>query len=390
MMSPFREAFWPTQSQETLLRAALLPGPAALAAWEAWKATNDFVGSHHDLGSFRLLPLVYKKLVALGADDPLLPRLKGIYRFSWCANQQLFHHAAALVQGLQEAGIRTLMLKGAALSMLHYRDRGVRPMSDVDVLVPVTEGARAIDCLRGMGWRTPHLVAEDFRYRHAAQLVNDDGLEFDLHWHAFYECLQEDADDDLWERAVPLPLLHVQTLGLDPSDAVLHAIVHGMRWDDVPTIRWIPDAMTILRSAGPLIDWDRVLDQAGRRRLILRFGTGLRYLCERFAAPVPDAVVARFRSLRPSYVERLEYRYLGLALAAQERVVLGQYPFYFVDYLRFAAGRNPFRKVLGFPEYLRYRFGLEGRSQLLGLVLRHAVRKTRKVLAPKSAADASV
>jgi len=385
MMPPGREAFWPTESQETLLRAALLPGPAAIAAWDEWKSRNDFIGSHHDLGSFRLLPLVFKNLVALRADDPFMPRLKGIYRFSWCANQRLFHDAAGLVQGLHDAGIGTLVLKSAALSALYYRDRGVRPMSDVDVLVPVTQAAAAIDRLRGMGWRTNQFVAEDFRYRHAAQLRNEDGREFDLHWHAFYECLQEDADDGLWRRAVPVSLLHVHTLGLDPSDALLHTIVHGMRWDDVPTIRWIPDAMTILRHAGPQIDWDRVLSEAARRRLVLRFGQGLRYLRERFDAPIPDDVMARSRAPRPSYVERMEYRYLGLGLKEQGQVALGQYPFFFADYLRFAAGRSPWRQVMELPEYMRYRFGLAGRSRLLWLVLRHAARKTRKIVAPRAA-----
>lgn len=387
MMPPGQEAFWPTESQDNLLRAALLPGPAAIAAWDEWKSRNDFIGSHHDLGSFRLLPLVYKNLVALGADDPFMPRLKGIYRFSWCANQRLFHDAAGLVQGLHEAGIRTLVLKGAALSTLYYRDRGVRPMSDVDVLVPVTQAAAAIDCLRDMGWRTSQFVAEDFRYRHATQLLNEDGREFDLHWHAFYECLQEDADDGLWRRAVPFSLLHAHTLGLDPSDAFLHTVVHGMRWNEVAAIRWIPDAMAILRGVGPQIDWDRVLSEAARRRLVLRFGQGVRYLRERFDAPIPDDVMTRSRAPQPSYVERMEYRYLGLGLKERQRVALGQYQFFFVDYLRFAVGWSPLRKVLELPEYMRYRFGLEGRSRLLWLVLRHAARKTRKVVAPRSAVD---
>lgn len=383
-----REAFWPTESQEILLRAALLPAPEGVAAWQAWKEQNDLVGSHHDIGSFRLLPLVYKNLVAAGVDDPLLPRLKGIYRFSWCANQRLFHDAAGAVQQLQDAGIRTLVLKGAALSALHYQNRGLRPMSDVDVLVPVSQVTQAIERLRRFGWRTSHLVEEDFSYRHAAQLVNEDGRELDLHWHAFYECLQADADDDLWRRAVPLTLQDVRTLALDPGDALLHTVVHGMRWDEVPTIRWIPDAMAILKSAGDRVDWSRVLEQAGRRRLLLRFGRGLGYLHERFDAAVPDEVLTRLRAHRPAYMERMEYRYLGLGIEERARVVLGHYPFHLVDYLRFAAGQGPVRKVLGFPEYLRYRFGVDGRSRLVGLVLRHAVRKARKVVGPKSAADA--
>jgi hypothetical protein len=380
------EAFWPTESQALLLRAALLRGPAALEAWREWKTQNDLIESHLDLGSFRLLPLVYKNMIANGATDPLMTRLKGVYRYSWCANQQLFHESTAVLDALHHAGIRTMVLKGAAFSTLYYRDQGARPMSDVDVLVPLPQARQAVACLARLGWRaTSPSLAEDLRFRHAVQLVNDGGREFDLHWHAFYECLQPHADDDLWRRAVPTEILHVRTHTLDPTDTLLHTIVHGIQWDEVPTIRWIADSMMILGTAGARIDWDRLLDQARRRRVLLRSGKGLRYLRDEFQAPIPAEVIAHLDASRPSYVERLEYRYLALGPEEQGRVVLGYYPYVMVGYLRFAASRSLFRKIAELPDYMCYRFGLERRAELLPMVLRHAVRKTRKVLVPRPA-----
>jgi len=383
-MRPGAEAFWPTETQETLLRAALLRSRDALDAWETWKSGNDLVDSHLDPGSFRLLPLVYKNLVAHGADDRLMARLKGIYRFSWCTNQTLFHEAARLLQGLREAGIRTMVLKGLPLALLYYRDRGARPMSDVDVLVPVHQTALAIDCLARMGWRaSSRSLAQDFRFRHAAQLLNDGGQEFDLHWHVFYECLQPDADDGFWRRAVPIEILHSRTHALGPTDALLHTVVHGIRWDEASTIRWIPDAVAILRAARQQVDWERLLELAEARQLLLRFGKGVRYLHERFQAPVPAHVLERLSAHQPTYMERMEYRYLSLGPEERKRVVLGHYPFILVEYLRFAAGRSPLRKVMELPEYMRYRFSVQSRTQLLRLVLHHAVRKTGKTLMPR-------
>jgi hypothetical protein len=390
-MTPGREAFWPTADQDALLRAALLPGREAIDAWQEWKARNDLTGPHLDPGSFRLLPLVYRNLVALGAEDALLPRLKGVYRFHWCANQRLFCDAAALVEGLQAAGIRTLVLKGAALSTLHYRDRGARPMSDVDVLVPFTQAPVAIDRLRAMGWRTSQFVADDLRYRHAAQLLNEENREFDLHWHAFYECVQEDADNGLWRRAVPFELAHVKTLALDDGDTLLHTVAHGMRWGDVPTIRWIPDAMAVLRHGAAQIDWDRVLREATRRRLILRLHHGLGYLRQRFGAPIPHEVVASARARRPAYVERMDYRYRGLGLEERRRLVFGQYPYFLVDYLRYTVGWNPLRRALALPEYMRYRYHVESRTRLLWLVFRQIARRSYQAIAPgPAAADRSI
>jgi ATP-binding cassette, subfamily B, bacterial len=383
LMPSRAEAFWPTEGQETLLRAALFRGERALDAWETWKSRHDLVRAHLDPGSFRLLPLVYKNLAAHGVDDRLMARLKGIYRFSWCANQRLFHEAAQLLQGLHEAGIRTMVLKGLALSMLYYRDRGARPMSDVDVLVGVDQVDSALDCLGRMGWRvSSRTLAQDLRFRHAAHLLNDSGQEFDLHWHVFYECLQPDADEGFWRRAVPTEILHARTCSLDPTDALLHTVVHGIRWDEGSTLRWIPDAIAILHVDRPHVDWDRLLEVAQARQLLLRLAKGLRYLHDRFQAPVPAAVLERSSAHRPSYMERTEYHYLGFGEEERKRVVLGYYPFILVEYLRFATGRSLFRKAMELPEYLRYRLSVQSHAQLLQLILSHAVRKTRKTLIP--------
>ena len=70
-----------TPNQLLLLRAALGSGDEALASWSAWK---ERVGlDRAEAASQRLLPLVYRNLVRLGADDPELPKLKGLPLVMW-------------------------------------------------------------------------------------------------------------------------------------------------------------------------------------------------------------------------------------------------------------------------------------------------------------------
>ena len=379
------DEFWPTEDQESLLRAALSSGEEALVAWKTWKSRNHLIDSELDQGSFRLLPLVYKNLTANGAkDDGLMTRLKGVYRYWWCANQQLFHETVPILEGFHQAGIRTMILKGAALSSAYYRDGGVRPMSDVDVLVPYRQAPEAFRCLARMGWRSfSRTLNEDLRFRHASQFLNDKDREFDLHWHVFFECLWPDSDDELWRRAVPTELLHVPTYTLSPADILLHTIVHGIDWNPMPPIRWISDSMAIMRSAGETMDWDLVLEQAGRRRLLLRFGRGLRYLRDTFDAPVPDDVIRRLAACRPSYSERMEYSYLTLGAEGRSRVFFGYYPFIVFGFLRYAGEQGFLEKAAALPEYLRYHFSVDRRTDVLWMVLRDAARKTRKVLTPR-------
>ena len=357
---PSTAALWPTAEQELLLRAAVMDGDPAVAAWDEWKATHDLVETHLDHGSFRLLPLVYRNLAAQRADEPLLPRLKGIYRYWWCSNQQLFYRAAGVVNGLESAGIPTLLLKGAALSPQFYRDTGVRPMGDIDLLVPYPRARAALDRLTGLGWQvTRPRVADLIRYQHCVRLASWTGQALDLHWHVLRECVDRDTDEGFWRRAVPVQVLEVRSLGLGPTDALLHTIVHGMRWNAEPTVRWIPDAMAILKASGGEIDWALLRDEARDRQMLLRVHVGLAYLRRAMGGPVPDAALALVREARPTNFERVEYRMLAFGSDGDRGIRPGHMLLGTIQYLRFVSGMSLRRTLAETPAYLRYR--LRGR-----------------------------
>ena len=97
----------------------------------------------------RLLPLVCRNLERAGIALPT--RLKTAYATALGANTRLLQLAEDVLGRLAHAGIPTLVLKGTALLLLHYRDHGVRPMSDLDVLVPPARAREAFAALDGLG-----------------------------------------------------------------------------------------------------------------------------------------------------------------------------------------------------------------------------------------------
>ena len=97
---------FPTREQELLLRAALLQGEPALQAWQDCKAQVN-LEQELDMGSYRLMPLLYRNLRTLGVDDPLMGKLRGIYGREWYKNQMLFR-AMAEVLLLGRVGHATL------------------------------------------------------------------------------------------------------------------------------------------------------------------------------------------------------------------------------------------------------------------------------------------
>lgn len=373
-----------TKQQELLLQAALFARPGALAAWEEWKANTDFDG-YLDKGSFRLLPLLYKNLRRHGADDSFMHKLKGIYRLTWYENQLKFHDVREVLHIFHEAGIQTMLLKGTALALLHYKDNGVRPMADIDILVPTGKARSAIELLTKSGWipKTESLEA-DLRYRHALSFTNRFGREFDLHWHVLHECCQERADDDFWEKPVSIKIGDVSTFALNPTDTLLHIIIHGVRWNPVPNIRWIADAITIINCSE--IDWARLSNQAEKRRLGLRLREGLGYLQGKFRPCLQNGGVKNVNGIRTTWVERIECRY---ALTSQEKRLLGDLPLSLIDYVRFKNGAKLFRTITGLPEYLQYRFRARDKRNLLFLLLRKSLRRTMQAIKSRTAEENS-
>src|SRR5205807_8355009 len=120
--------------------------------------------------------------------DPEMGRLKEAYESSWYTNQLLFDHGAPALNALRRAEVETLVLKGAALSGLYYRDAGARPMEDVDVAVTAADAPRAIATLRALGWRPEVEPTAAVRSaRHSVPFSDGRGAVLDLHWRILWQ-----------------------------------------------------------------------------------------------------------------------------------------------------------------------------------------------------------
>ena len=300
---------WPEPQHELLLRAALLDRAPSVDALRQLERQVDL--DHLDSGANRLLPLLYRALRRHGLDHPWLGRLKGVYRYTWTQNQLLFYAATRILGALREAGIPTLALKGMALTFGYYRDAGLRPMEDIDVLVPRAQAEAACAVVRDLGWRadTPlfdRRLRQALAFRHAQTFVNGRGQACDLHWSLFNTLRQPGADDVLWADAIPLQVGDESALTLNPTDSLMHICAHGAYWNPTPPVRWVADALTVLQAA-PVIDWDRLLRQARLRRLTLPLADTLPYLRDRMDAAIPEWVIVGLRQTETTQAERREY-----------------------------------------------------------------------------------
>jgi Uncharacterised nucleotidyltransferase len=303
---------WPSPAQELLLSATLMPDERALHAWAQVRAQIDIAGL--DGATLALLPALRKNLLALGVDDELLSLFKGVHRYSWARNQMLLAPMIPMVQALERAGIATLLLKGAAFVADTRLDAGMRPMNDIDVLVPTGQTRAAIDVLVEMGLAPVGEVPAWYVAEYAPRFVPSHGFrdeldrQLDLHWHVLHASCQPEADDDFWAAAESIELLGVRTRALCPSDELLLVILHGLRWNAIPTYRWVVDAALLCAGAIGPIDYDRLVEQARKRRVTVTLAAGLDYLRRVADSPVPPRIVRALGSRRPLMFERAELR----------------------------------------------------------------------------------
>ncbi len=349
---------WPTPQQELLLRACLLHGKDAIAAWEQWKAAVDI--DKIDPGSNRLLPQLHQNLSAQGVKDPLIQKLKGVRRLTWYRNHTSFRAMAAVLRSFRDAGIQTMILKGAALTLLHYKDYSLRYMNDFDILVRTEQAKTATDLIVSSGWVPKQKPLEPqeqstrayFSVRHAREYKDAADYELDLHWHVLLECCHKSADDDFWNRAVPVKVHGIPTCALNPTDQLMHVCVHGVAWDLIPPFRWVADAAMIMNTSGLEIDWNRIVGLARQHRLTLPLKDTLGYLRNLLDIPVPLPILQQIKNSPTSKAERVEYEartyppeQIGLALT---------FWLYYRRYLRLMENAGLFHKLIGFPRFLQH------------------------------------
>jgi hypothetical protein len=368
------EARWPGAEQRLLLEAALWPGERGITAFRAWRSLID-PEQQFGWSIVRLLPLVYDNLRRQGLQDPLMARLKGVYRRAWCENNRLFHAVAPVIDRLAANGGEVLLLKGAPLVRCYYRNLALRPMADLDVVVRESRLAEAMAILRASGYRSRVAMTSDLqRFSHALQFVHPKGAQIDLHWHVLFEAPSEGADRAFWAATEAGEFLGIPVRQPDPTSLLLQVIIHGVRANEEPPIRWIPDALTILRTPGTALDWQRLVDLALSHKLTHRLGLGLRYLAESFEVTIPAAVLPALTRQR-SVLERIENTVMLADWSRFTGTALGTQWVNFTEYCRYAKRGSPWAFLEGYSEYLRYRLGLNGRREIIPIVVRGLGRR---------------
>jgi hypothetical protein len=194
-----------------------------------------------------------------------------------------------------------LVLKGAALARLAYPDAALRPMLDLDLLVPDARRSDAEAALRALGYRGPARWEVRPATGPAAKAEPDKPLELpgtpmlvELHTRLEWTRAPFAYDlDGAWARAVAVTLEGREARTLHPDDMLLHvclhlAIHHGFELG----LRGLVDAALLVASRTALWNWPAQRAAWGAQGTAGWMGLTLDLARELLGAPVPVSVAA--------------------------------------------------------------------------------------------------
>jgi hypothetical protein len=192
-----------------------------------------------------------------------------------------------VLDGLAVAGVRAILLKGAALALTHYPLPETRPRSDTDLMIRAPDRDAVTHALLALGYQRASEVDGDVAVGqfHFQRHDRYDLLHaLDVHWRvsnvrAFADVL---TYEDLTRDAVPLPPLGSNAWSPSPVHALLVACVHRVaHHGDSSDLLWLYDLHLLARAL--TIDERRAFVQlASSRRMRAVSVRGLTLATEAF------------------------------------------------------------------------------------------------------------
>ena len=266
----------------------------------------------------RVEPILHAMARQARVPGPVADRLRQAWIVSGRRHLLGVAQLRRLVAMFRGAAIPVIPLKGPALGDALYDDPGLRPFTDLDLLVRRADVERAVALLANIGYRH---IARDRTFEHelahatAACFVPSDGgsgdFTVDLHWGlvSFPAGATPRTIDasEVWTRAVETERWELRLLELCREDLLLYLALHLAVHHPFVGLVWRLDLALLLHRPERDLDWASIVERARRWRVRSALYYALRLVQEDLAVAAPASVLSELRphGLRGDALERL-------------------------------------------------------------------------------------
>jgi hypothetical protein len=256
-------------------------------------------------GYQRVRPLLHQRLFSSGhwrhAPEGAWQRLDHECRAIAMRLMRMHGELSIILRTLSEAGIPTIVLKGACLGPVVYRNIALREMMDLDIMVPRERMKHAAEQLLGLAYQEldPFPVDWNVIFSHHVTVTKSGASVIELHWTTPPPDQITSMDPGrLWQSAIPMNTNGTDTFCLSPGNQLLHLCLHASFQHQFEFgLRPSCDIAHVIAHYGAELDWDDILrtsEQGGWSRGVL---LALGLARDLIGANLPLAVT---RALAPS------------------------------------------------------------------------------------------
>ncbi len=360
----------PAKKPSRILRQIIASNYSSLLK-ETWSIpTKDqeinWKGLTNEALSLGLAPLLYFTLQRTKVDPTQQVKevLQKSYLSSATHNMLALDNLNRIVDSLDGARVQNILLKGASLVQTVYPDPALRPMFDLDLLIPFSQFSRAVEAVARIGYVQsqpfPYLDDTGLFWSQTA-LNNGDSLAkvLELHWHLldnpYYA--QRIPFAELWSRSTSHKLERSSTRSLAPDDLVIHLCAHNVFHHSGNYQRTAVDLGMILDYYKDRFNWERFLENVVAYELTSATKISLKKAREDWYVAVPDRILDELNK----YPTRGRERFFLASQDSEFLKVLRSFvtiPGIFPK-LRFAWGQ-----LFPRPEYMRWRYAIKPTTPL--------------------------
>jgi len=220
-----------------------------------------------------------------------------------------------VLAALQEACVRTLIIKGAALAYTHYAHPSLRPRNDTDLLIQKREWSEATRVLQELGYKRKDELRGDIARNQGEFERHDRSVRhvFDVHWQVSDRPVFAAAVDleTLLQNAIEIPALGPFARTVSPVHALLLACMHRVRHYNADLLMWLYDIHLLTEKLNER-EVDEVVAAARRSKISAICDVGLRRAADRFHTQIADGLLERLRPAGAAHSAELSARYLVL------------------------------------------------------------------------------
>ncbi len=268
-------------------------------------------------------PLIYNKLRKNGRIDTIPPwvieKLRQSYYSNMASNIVMYYELGKILRAFKQKGIEVIVLKGAALAEIVYKNIALRPMCDVDLLVKREDLFEVKKVLTELGYACmihDYELCQEYNETFGKELpfIKQDSphLKLEIHWnlsdYSYY--VETDPIDQFWENAIEVEISDVSTLILCPEDLIIYLCYHlAVNHPSSNYLLWFYDIDQVIRYYEDNLDWDKLINRAKGLKLIIIIPVirTFKQLTELFYTPIPPRVFDEFGSTKLNWWRAMFY-----------------------------------------------------------------------------------